>query len=67
MLFFDLPNPSEGHILSLMYAHPHLLLIGLDVETNRAILLTGQATGSLTLEQIIELVQESSVVDLHVE
>ncbi len=63
VVFYDLPNPAEGHLLSLLYKNPQLLLVGMDVEANRAILLTGQATGSLTLERVKEIVQGSYTVE----
>jgi len=63
VLFFDLASSSEGRVLTLLYGNPHLLLIGMDVESNRAILLTGQVTGSLTLDRVKEIVQGGSSVD----
>jgi MinD-like ATPase involved in chromosome partitioning or flagellar assembly len=58
VLVFDLPSASEGHLLTLLSRQPRLQLIGLDVETNRAILLTSQATDNLTLERVKEIVQQ---------
>lgn len=60
VLVYDLAGAEESHILSLLFYVPALVLIGLDVEANQAVLLTGQSTGSLTLERVREMVQSSS-------
>jgi hypothetical protein len=52
VLIFDLTHGCEGHILSLLLADPTLLMIGLDAECNRAVLVSGQDTRSLTMSQI---------------
>lgn len=57
VLIYDLDSASESAILPLLYKNPHLLLIGLDVETNRAVLIAGQETSSLTLERVREIVE----------
>ena len=57
VLIYDLDSSSESAILPLLYKNPHLLLIGLDVETNRAVLIAGQETSSLTLERVKEIVE----------
>jgi len=57
VLIYDLDSSSESAILPLLYGNPHLLLIGLDVETNRAVLIAGQETSSLTLERVKEIVE----------
>jgi len=58
VLIFDLTNSNESHILPLLLKNPGLLLIGLDPECNRAVLLSGQQARSLTLNQIREIVTE---------
>ena len=57
VLIYDLDSSSESAILPMLYGNPHLLLIGLDVETNRAVLIAGQETSSLTLERVKEIVE----------
>jgi len=57
VLIYDLDSASESAILPLLFENPHLLLIGLDVETNRAVLIAGQETSSLTLERVKEIVE----------
>ena len=57
VLIFDLTNGSESHILPLLLKNPGLLLIGLDTECNRAVLVSGQEAQSLTLNQIREIVE----------
>ena len=55
VLIYDLAAASDSQILMLLFKNPHLLLIGLDVETNRAVLLVGKETRYLTLERLKEL------------
>ena len=57
VLIYDLDSSSESAILPMLYENPHLLLIGLDVETNRAVLIAGQEASLLTLERVKEIVQ----------
>ena len=57
VLIYDLVSASENASLPLLYKYPHLQLIGLDVETNRAVLIAGQETRSLTLERMKEIVE----------
>ena len=57
VLIFDLTNSNESHILPLLLKNPDLLLIGLDTETNQAVLVWGQEAQSLTLNQIREIVE----------
>jgi hypothetical protein len=56
-LIFDLTNANESHILPLLLARPGLLLIGLDTECNQAVLVSGHEARSLTVNQIVEIVQ----------
>ena len=57
VLIYDLDSSLESALLPMLYENPHLLLIGLDVETNRAVLIAGQETSSLTLERVKEIVE----------
>jgi len=64
VLIYDLDSsPSESAILPVLYENPHLLLIGLDVETNRAVLIAGQETSSLTLERVKEIVESETRIE----
>ena len=56
-LIFDLTDSNESHILPLLLKNPGLLLIGLDTESNQAVLVSGQKAQSLTLNQIREIVE----------
>jgi hypothetical protein len=56
-LIFDLNGDSESHILPLLLTNPDLLLIGLDTECNRAVLVSAHEAQSLTVNQIKEIVQ----------
>lgn len=60
VLIFDLDNSHESHILPLLLKHPNLLLIGLDPEYNQAVLLSGQGTSSLTLNQLEQIVRRAA-------
>jgi hypothetical protein len=55
VLIYDRAGAAEGPILPLLFTNPRLLLIALDVETNRAVLLAGKETRSLTMEQVKEI------------
>jgi hypothetical protein len=57
-LIYDLPGAAESHILPLLSKNPRLLLIGLDGETNRAVLHAGRETKSLTLEWVKETIEK---------
>lgn len=59
VLIYDLDCTAENQILPLLYQDPGLLLIGLDVETNRAMLIAGQEKTSLTLERMKEIVEKT--------
>jgi hypothetical protein len=56
VLIYDLPAASVGSILPLLFKNPRLLLIGLDVETNRAVLIAGKETRFLTLDLVKDMV-----------
>lgn len=57
VLIFELTDASDSRILSLLFKHPELTLLGLDVECNQAILVSGQGTRSLTLDEIKAIVE----------
>ena len=61
VLIFDLMNDNESHVLSLILTNPDLLIIGLDSERNRAVVVSGHEARSLTVNQIIEMVQRTDV------
>lgn len=56
VLIYDLDAASKNHILPLLFLNPSLLMIGLDVETNRALLIAGKETRSLTLDKVKDLI-----------
>lgn len=56
VLIFDLTDTCEKHLLPLLFNHPQLLLVGLDAESNRALLISGHEARSLTLNQLREIV-----------
>jgi len=60
VLIFDLTDGCEGQILSLFLTHPNLLMLGLDSESNRAVVVSGHEARSLTLNQIQHIVLKSS-------
>ena len=60
VLIYDLDCPAENQILPMLYQNPDLLLIGLDVETNRAVLIAGQEKTSLTIDRMREIVETKS-------
>ena len=56
VLIYDMAAASKSDLLSLLFLIPRMLLIGLDVETNRAVLIAGKETRSLTLERVKDLI-----------
>lgn len=62
VLVYDLAPASESAILPLLFQNPHLLLVGLDVEINRAVVLARQERSCLTLEGIRDLVERGLAV-----
>lgn len=58
VLIFDMSDAHQSDVLLLLAKNPHLLLIGLDVERNQAVLLGGQAAQSLSLEGVRQIVEE---------
>ena len=57
VLFFDLTDQCESHILPLLLRRPALLMIGLDTECNQALLVSGQEARGLTMDQIRHIVE----------
>lgn len=57
VLIYELPCPSESNIFQLLNHNPRLLLIGLDLETNRAVLIAGQEAHSFTMDRIRSIVE----------
>ncbi len=55
VLIFDLANGCASQVLLLLLENPGLRLLGLDTESNQALLISGQGTRSLTLSQIREI------------
>lgn len=57
VLIFDLGGSCESDVLPLLLENSALLLVGLDLEANRAVLVSGREARALTLDQIRELAQ----------
>jgi len=57
VLIFDMTNANESHILPLLFKKPAIVLIGLDPEKNRAVLVGGQEARALTLDGVREIVE----------
>jgi hypothetical protein len=55
VLMFHLHDADEYPILALLFANPGLMVVGLDAESNRAVLVSGQEAGALTLNQIQQI------------
>jgi hypothetical protein len=60
VLIFDLTNSCEGQVLPLLFDNPQLVLIGLDTESNQAVLISGKQTEALTLKGIKEIVRNGA-------
>ncbi len=57
VLIFDLTDGCESHILPLLFERPGLLMIGLDVEINQAVLVSGHEGQALSLGQIRGMIE----------
>ena len=57
VLIYEMPCTSESSILQLLNKNPRLLLIGLDLETNRSVLIAGQEAHSFTMDRIRAIVE----------
>lgn len=57
VLIFDTSDAHQSDVLLLLAKNPHLLLVGLDVERNQAVLLGGQEARSLSLEGVRRIVE----------
>ncbi len=57
VLIFDLTEACQELVLPLLVRHPRLLLIGLEAEYNRAVLLSGQEAVAFTMNQIRKLIE----------
>ena len=57
LLVFDIHEASPELILALFKKTPHLSLLALDPEDDRLIVLSGQASGARTIEDLMEVIQ----------
>jgi DNA-binding NarL/FixJ family response regulator len=55
-VIIDLTDAYQSRILPLWLRNPSLVMLGLDPESNRAVLLAGQDACSLTLSHIKEMI-----------
>ena len=58
VLIFDLSDTRESHILPLLLKSPHPMMVGLDTEYNQAVLLSGRPARSLSLAQLVTIVEQ---------
>lgn len=61
VLIFDLTQDCESHILPLLFRNPDLVMIGLDAESNQAVLVAGHEAQELTLNQIRDIVDRRNI------
>lgn len=52
VLIFELGEAADSRALSLLFKYPGLIMLGLNVECNQAMLISGQGSRSLTLDEI---------------
>ena len=58
VIVFELTSANENHLLPLLFKNPQLVMVGLDVESNQAVLVSGQEARSLTVAQIREIAEK---------
>jgi hypothetical protein len=61
VIICDLADASQATVLQLLVEHPQLVLLGLDMERNRGVLLSAQEAHALTVHDIQELVRHSDL------
>jgi hypothetical protein len=57
LLVFDIHEASPELILTLFKKAPHLSLLALDPESDRLMVLSSQASGARTIEDLMEVIQ----------
>ncbi len=57
VVLFDLGAARPDFAMTLLKAQPDLLLIGVDLATNQALVLCGQRTRAYTTEDLVQLIQ----------
>jgi len=57
VVLFDLAAAQPDFAITLWKAQPDLLLIGVDLATNQALVLSGQPTRALTTEDLLQVIQ----------
>ena len=63
VVIFDVDEEQSEFLLAQLQSQPDLLLIGIDPESHE-VLLTGQATRSITLDQITRIMQNRDLVQV---
>ena len=57
VVLFDLAAAQPDFAITLWKAQPDLLLIGVDLARNQALVLSGQPTRALTTEDLLQVIQ----------
>jgi hypothetical protein len=58
VVIFDLAAARPEFAIDLWQAQPHLLLIGVDLLTHRALMLSGQPSHLLTLDDLLQVITD---------
>jgi hypothetical protein len=58
VVIFDLAAARPEFAIDLWQAQPHLLLIGVDLLTHQALMLSGQPARLLTLDDLLEVIKD---------
>lgn len=54
----ELTAANDSRILPLLFKNPQLLVVGLDAESNQAVLVSGQEVRALTIDQIRHIAEK---------
>jgi hypothetical protein len=57
IVLFDLATVPSDFAIALWKAQPYALLIGMDLVTNQALVLSGQPTRAHTTEDLLQVIQ----------
>ncbi len=57
VIIFDLIATQPEFAVALWKAHPHLVLIGVNLATEQALVLSGQASQVLTIDDLVRVIE----------
>jgi DNA-binding NarL/FixJ family response regulator len=59
VILFDLAKPQPDFAMPLLRNHPKIMLIGIDLEGNKMLVLSGEQSRLLTTEDLVQVIEGS--------